>query len=79
MWSILLKEKSEACDRFKKFKRVFEQETRVTIKTLRMDRGGKFTSQEFQAFCDDYGIKRHLTEPYTLHSIMGSLRDNTRR
>lgn len=25
----------------------------------------KFTSQEFQAFCDDCGIKRHLTEPYS--------------
>lgn len=65
MWSILLKEKSEAFDRFKKFKGVIELETGVTTKTLRTDRGGEFTSQEFQAFCDNHGIKRNLTAPYS--------------
>lgn len=40
MWSILLKEKSEAFDRFKKFKRLIEQETRAIITTLRTDRRG---------------------------------------
>ena len=32
---------------------------------LRTDRGGKFTSHEFNTFCDKNGIKRHLTAPYT--------------
>lgn len=35
------------------------------IITLRNDRGGEFTSREFQEYCDKSGIKRHLTAPYT--------------
>ena len=33
--------------------------------TLRTDRGGEFTSHEFNTFCNDNGIRRHLTAPYT--------------
>jgi len=65
MWSLLLKEKSEAFNKFKSFKACVEQETGATIKTFRTDRGGEFVSQEFQAFCDASGIKRHLTAPYS--------------
>lgn len=65
MWALLMKEKSEAYERFKSFKRLVEQETGGTIKTFRTDRGGEFTSQEFKAFCDSHGIKRHLTAPYS--------------
>ncbi|KAG7536831.1 Integrase catalytic core [Arabidopsis suecica] len=28
-------------------------------------RGGEFVSHEFQGYCDKYGIKRHLTAPYS--------------
>lgn len=42
-----------------------EQETGAVIKTLRTDRGGEFTSQEFQSFCEASGIQRHLTAPYS--------------
>lgn len=62
MWVIFLKEKSEA---FEKFKTLVEVETRATIKTFRTDRGGEFISHEFQAFCEKYGIQRHLTSPYS--------------
>ncbi|CAA7058194.1 unnamed protein product [Microthlaspi erraticum] len=65
MWSILLKEKSDAFDKFKKFKSLIEQETGAAIKTFRTDRGGEFLSQEFKSFCDNAGIKRHLTAPYS--------------
>lgn len=65
MWSVLLKEKGEAFKKFKIFKACVEQETGVTIKTFRTDRGGEFVSQEFQDFCDTNGIKRHLTAPYS--------------
>lgn len=65
MWTLLLKEKSEAFDRFKRFKALVEQKTGVTIKTFRTDRGGEFVSQEFNMFCDNAGIKRHLTAPYS--------------
>lgn len=65
MWTVLLKEKSEAFEKFKVFKTLTEQETQCTIKMFRTDRGGEFTSQEFQAYCDANGIKRHLTAPYS--------------
>lgn len=65
MWSILLKEKSDAFDKFKAFKMMVEKDVNKEIKTLRTDRGGEFTSKEFQDFCSNNGIRRHLTAPYT--------------
>ena len=65
MWSILLKEKGEAFQKFKQFKTVVELETKAKIKCFRTDRGGEFTSAEFNDFCKEYGIVRHLTAPYS--------------
>ncbi|KAG7572544.1 Ribonuclease H-like superfamily [Arabidopsis suecica] len=65
MWTILLKEKGDAFVKFKNFKQLVEQESGASIKTFRTDRGGEFVSQEFNAFCNDSGIQRHLTAPYT--------------
>ena len=65
MWTILMKEKSEAFVKFKAFKNLVEQETGERIKTFRTDRGGEFTSFEFQAYCESQGIQRHLTAPYS--------------
>lgn len=65
MWTMLLKEKSEAFERFKRLKASIEQEAGTSIRTLRTDRGGEFTSNEFNRFCEVSGIQRHLTAPYT--------------
>ena len=65
MWTILIREKSEAFGKFKHFKAVAEQETKEVIKTFRTDRGGEFMSQEFQDYCSKNGIQRHLTAPYS--------------
>lgn len=65
MWSILLKNKAEAFEKFKTFKAVVEKETGATIKTFRTDRGGEFVSTDFQKFCEASGITRHLTAPYS--------------
>ena len=65
MWSILLKEKSEAFEKFKIFKNMVEAETKTKIKTLRTDRGGEFTSNEFKSYCESSGINRHLKAPYS--------------
>ncbi|XP_013601583.1 PREDICTED: uncharacterized protein LOC106309046 [Brassica oleracea var. oleracea] len=65
MWLMLLKEKFEVFNRFKRFKESVEKQTGSTIKTFRTDRGGEFTSAEFNLFCEENGVKRHLTAPYT--------------
>jgi len=64
-WVYFLKEKSEAFRMFKKFKAYVEKQSGNNIKTLRSDRGGEFTSTEFNNFCEENGIKRHLTAPYS--------------
>lgn len=64
MWTILMKEKGEAFDKFKKFKSIVEKETGKSIKSFRTNRGGEFTSHEFKDFCDLNGINQHLTAPY---------------
>lgn len=65
MWTILLKEKSDALEKFKSFVKIVEQESKEKIQTFRTDRGGEFVSRDFNDFCESNGIKRHLTAPYT--------------
>ena len=50
MWVAFLKEKSKAFQKFKIFKNKVENESRVKIKSLRSDRGGEFTSREFNIY-----------------------------
>ena len=49
----------------KKFKARAEAESGKKLRVLRTDRGGKFTSVEFAAYCADQGVVRHHTAPYT--------------
>lgn len=65
MWTVILEEKSEALDKFKRFKTLAEQETKTAVKTFRTDRGGEFISRDFDHYCNKHGIKRHLTAPYS--------------
>lgn len=65
MWTVILKAKDEAFEKFKRFKQLAEQEMQAKVKTLPTDRGGEFVSHEFHAYCDKHGIKRHLTAPYS--------------
>ena len=65
MWIALLKEKSDAFSKFKNFKLLVEQESKTRIQTFITDRGGEFVSHEFNSFCNESGIRRHLTAPYS--------------
>jgi transposase InsO family protein len=58
-------EKSKAFDIFKFYKARVEKETRTFIKSLRIDRGGEFTSQEFKNLCNTNGIHKQLIVAYT--------------
>ena len=65
VWVYFLTEKSEAFYTFKRFKNLVEKETGVYLSGLRTDRGGEFTSNEFNNFCNEHGIRRQLTAAYT--------------
>jgi hypothetical protein len=65
MWIVLLSRKDEAPAAIKRWQASVEVETRVKLRVLRTDRGGKFTSMEFCEYCADRGVRRHLTAPYS--------------
>ncbi|CAA7059094.1 unnamed protein product [Microthlaspi erraticum] len=50
MWTALLKEKSDAFNKFKRFKSLVEQESGASIQTFRTDRGGEFMSKSSVRF-----------------------------
>jgi len=64
-WVYFLAEKSEAFTIFKSFKLHVEKATNMSLKGLRTDRGGEFTSQEFNNFCNAHGVQRQLTAAYS--------------
>lgn len=64
-WIYFLIEKSEALSHFKCFKKMVENEKCFPIKCLRTDRGGEFTSLEFNNFYEQNDIKWQLTTAYT--------------
>ncbi|XP_074324274.1 uncharacterized protein LOC141661189 [Apium graveolens] len=65
MWVYMLKNKSDAFEVLKKFQVKVEKEKREKIGTFRTDRGGEFMSKEFISYCDNQGINRYFTAPYT--------------
>ncbi|WVZ54196.1 hypothetical protein U9M48_005033, partial [Paspalum notatum var. saurae] len=61
----LLKHKSEGFDVLKRFKTEVENQLNKTIKVLRTDRGGEYTSEILNDFCKEHGIIHQYTMPYT--------------
>lgn len=64
MWVYMLREKGEAFDAFKRFRTLVEKGS-AEIKTFRTDRGGEFCSKNFNSYCEENGIQREYTTPYT--------------
>ena len=48
----------EVFENFKKFKVLIEIESGLSVKAMRSDRGGEFTSNKFNKYCEDHGICR---------------------
>ena len=65
VWVYMLKRKADVLNVFKQFKVMVEKRTGKSIKCLRTDNGGEFTSVEFEQYCKDEGIVRHKTVAYT--------------
>ncbi|KAM2961184.1 hypothetical protein FF1_030791 [Malus domestica] len=64
-WIYFLRHKSEVLNVFKRFKATVELQSGYKLKKLRSDRGGEYTSMEFNRFVEDVGLERQLTTPYT--------------
>ncbi|KZV37190.1 hypothetical protein F511_15110 [Dorcoceras hygrometricum] len=62
----LLKQKSDALNKFQEWHKFTEKHTGLKVKTLRTDNGLEFCSREFDEYCKGSGIARHLTVPGTL-------------
>ena len=65
MWAYLLKSKDEAFQAFKKFRAQVEDGPEKKVRAFRMDRGGEFCSTEFVNYCEEAGIARQFTAPYS--------------
>ena len=65
MTIIFSKQKYNAFQMFKWYLARVEKEIGKSMKFLRFDRGGEFTSNEFEMFCNDRGIKRQTSAPRT--------------
>jgi transposase InsO family protein len=64
----LLKMKDEALNCFKIYKAEVETQLKKKIKRLRFDQGGEYFSNDFNLFCEEYGIIHERTSPYSPQS-----------
>ncbi|KAM0973674.1 hypothetical protein ACFX2C_016966 [Malus domestica] len=64
-WVYFLRYKSDVFNVFKKFKVTVELQSGYKLKKLRSDRGGEYTSIEFNRFCEEVGMERQLTVAYS--------------
>jgi transposase InsO family protein len=65
MWVELLASKDQAARAIVKVQAAAEVECGHKLQVLRTDRGGEFTSATFYQHCEEAGVQRHLTAPYT--------------
>jgi len=78
IWLFTIKLKSEALETFKRVKILVEKENDKSIKILRTDGGGEYTSKEFEAFCTSQGVVHKVTAPYTpQHNGLAERRSRT--
>jgi transposase InsO family protein len=65
VWVYLLKRKDDIFIVFKQFRDLVEKSTGRSIKCLRIDNGGEYTSIEFKNYFKEARIERHKTTAYT--------------
>eukprot|EP00253_Pinus_taeda_P014766 PITA_14766 len=64
-WIYFLKKKDEVFFLFRHLQALIENQIEKKIKILRTDNGIEYESNEFHDFCNEAGIKRETTTPYT--------------
>ena len=65
VWVYLLKTKDQVFKTFQEFHAMVERETGRSLKCLRSDNGGEYTSQQFRDYCAKHGIRHEKTVPGT--------------
>ena len=65
VWVFFIKIKADVFGVFKQFRVFVEKSTSRSIKYLRIDNGGEFTSLEFENYCKEAGIIMHKIVVYT--------------
>ena len=65
-WTHLIKEKSQAEKIFVEWHTLVENETGQSVKCLRTNNGGEFTSAQFENHLCQCGIQHQMMAPYTL-------------
>uniref|UniRef100_A0A2N9J8U9 Integrase catalytic domain-containing protein n=1 Tax=Fagus sylvatica TaxID=28930 RepID=A0A2N9J8U9_FAGSY len=65
VWVYVLKTKDQVFQLFKKFHAMVEREKGKSLKCLRTDNRGEYTSNEFENYCSEYGIRHEKTVPGT--------------
>ena len=66
----LMRNKDESFDMFKGYKIEVENQNDVKVMILRSDRGGKYLSNDFSIFCEEYGIIHQNSVPYTPNKMV---------
>ncbi|KAL4387584.1 hypothetical protein GQ457_09G023340 [Hibiscus cannabinus] len=64
-WIFFLKFKSDIAGAFWKFKRMVENQSANHIQILSSDNGKEYTSDNFNAFCEEADIEHQLIAPYS--------------
>ena len=64
-WVYILKTKDQVFDCFVKWKALVERQSRRKLNTLRTDNGGEYTSNKFEKYLQDEGIRHKKTVPKT--------------
>jgi hypothetical protein len=65
MWVALLRSKDEASEAIKRLRAEAESDSGKKMSCLRTDRGGEFTSDDFNNYCAQTGVRCQLTAPYS--------------
>lgn len=63
-WVYLLKEKSQVFEFCKAFHSMIKNETQLNIGILGTNNGGEYTSNDFEQYLKDNGIKHQTKIPY---------------
>src|ERR1044072_9095644 len=64
-WTLFLANKSDAFHLFRKFAKLVQNEKSLKIVYIRSDHGGEFQNDDFELFCDEYGINHNFSAPRT--------------